>query len=96
MRAVALLANRKFYFGFVPEEPLELLVPELLLSAPLLLVSEDLWCFLCFLPLVWLVSVELWLDWVPVGDDIPDVPASCPPFDVDPCIPLLLEPEPVP
>jgi hypothetical protein len=60
----------------------------------LLLVSEELpWCFLCFLPLVWLVSVELWLDCplVPLGDDAPDVPAPCPPFDVEPCIPPLLE-----
>jgi hypothetical protein len=54
-------------------------------------------CFLwCFLPLVPVVPVELWLDCplLPVELDIPEVPASCP-LDVEPCmLPLLEAPEP--
>jgi hypothetical protein len=79
------------WLPLAPADPVsELVAPLDPIDPLLLLVSEELqWCFLCFLPLVWLVSVELWLDCplVPLGDDAPDVPASCPPFDVEPCIP---------
>lgn len=77
------------------EEPLELPVEPL---EPLPEASLLLLCFLwCFLPLDAVEPVELWLDCplVPVGLDIPEVPASCPPLDVEPCmLPLLEAPEP--